>query len=91
MAAITATILLRDGRKITQPVLDGASEALPSERLSLARLLASARRRLALARAHPFHRPAGPGRPFAQLEGSIHAIEGRIAYEHDHPGVLPQA
>ncbi len=88
---ISATILLRDGRTITQPVLDGASEAEPPERLSLARLLASARRQLALARAHPSHRPAGPGSPFAQLEGSIHAIEGRIAYEHAHPGILPPA
>jgi hypothetical protein len=86
---ILATILLRDGRTITQPVPDGGSEPLPPERLSLARLLAGDRRQLALVDARRGHRPAGPGNPTTQLEGSARTIERRIAYERAHPGVLP--
>ncbi|HEV3047522.1 MAG TPA: hypothetical protein VGY13_09195 [Solirubrobacteraceae bacterium] len=87
---ISARILLRDGRTLTEPVFDfGSGEELPGPRITLAGQLAMFRRLLAAQRAHkPGARPPR-GSPREELLPRIRAIEGRIAYERAHPGLLP--
>ncbi len=88
--AITATILLRDGRTVTQQVQNGAtSVGSASPEVSLAARLQRDRRELALARANSRHPSAMQRQGLSFLEDEERLIERRIAYESDHPGVLP--
>ncbi len=88
---ITAEILLRDGRTVTQPVpdvdsiIDEGAQRAPS----LESQLQSFRGMLAAQREHRPGATPPPGSPPERLGARIRAIEGRIAYERGHPGVLP--
>jgi hypothetical protein len=89
--AITATILLRDGRVVTQQVLEGPNDvgfALPE--LSLAADLQRDKRELALTRANSHNPSPIQRRGLGFLEDNERLIEQRIAYERLHPGVLPE-
>ncbi len=89
--AITATILLRDRRMVTQQVLerpDSVGSAPP--KLSLAAVLQRDKRELALTRANGHNSSAVQRRGLAFLEDNERLIEQRIAYERLHPGVLPE-
>ncbi len=90
--AITATIRLHDGRTVTQPVQTGAAGvgSAPPE-LSPPKLLQGVLRQLALSRESP-HRgsPTMRRADISTLEASARAIEQRISYEGEHPGVLPE-
>ena len=87
---ITATVLLRDGRTVTEQVPNGpgafAASAPPPP--SLAELLRSTRRQLERERRHPPHYPrfAPTPPPLLTIAG---VIERRLAYERTHPGLLP--
>jgi hypothetical protein len=89
---ITASVLLRDGRTVTEPVPNGpggiAASAPPAP--SLQAMLNSTRHQLMLERAHPQRLPpfAPAPPPLARL---VHVLEDRIAYERAHPGLLPPA
>jgi hypothetical protein len=89
--AIIATILLRDGRTVTQQVQNGATSvgsAYPE--LSLAAALQRDERELALATGKQ-HKPSPMQRQgLTLLEDNARLIEQRIAYEKAHPGVLPE-
>ena len=88
--AITATIRLRDGRTVTQQVQNGATSvgsALPE--VSLAARLQRDRRELALSRAGSRHSSAVQRQGRSLLGDEERLIEERIAYESEHPGVLP--
>ncbi len=89
--AITATILLRDGRTMTQQVLQGPDNvgSAPPE-LSLAAELQRDKRELALTKANSHSPSAMQRRGLAFLEDNARLIEQRIAYERLHPGVLPE-
>ena len=90
--AITATILLRDGRTVIQSVQNGATGvgSAPPE-LSLTTLLHGDLRQLALeaGKHHPSSAVERQGR--ALLEKNLRSIERRIAYEKEHPDVLPRS
>jgi hypothetical protein len=88
---VTATILLRNGRTVSQqvPVPDSAGEEPPAGAPSLRSQLDSFRRQLAARRAHRPGATPPPGSPPEQLRARIRALAGRIAYERAHPGVLP--
>jgi hypothetical protein len=90
--AITATILLRDGRTVTQQVQDGGTSvgSAPPE-LSLVAALQRDRRELALTRAGGHNSSAMQRRGLMFLEDNARLIERRIAYEKAHPGVLPES
>jgi hypothetical protein len=89
--AITATILLRDGRTVTQQVQDGGtSVGSATPELSLAAALQRDRRELALTRANSHNHSAMQRQGLAFLEDGARLIERRIAYERVHPGVLPE-
>jgi hypothetical protein len=90
--AITATILLRDGRVVTQQVQDGGTSvgSAPPE-LSLAAALQRDKRELALARSRQRNPPAIQRQGLTFLEGDERLIERRIAYEKARPGVLPES
>jgi hypothetical protein len=89
---ISARILLRDGRTLTEPVLDFESgEELPGVRITLAGQLADFRRMLTAQRAHKPGATPPRDSPREELLPRIRTIEGRIAYERAHPGVLPAA
>ena len=89
--AITATILLRDGRTVTQQVQEGPNSvgSAPPE-LSLAEALQRDERELALTRANGHNSSAMQRRGLAFLEDDERLIEQRIAYEKVHPGLLPE-
>jgi hypothetical protein len=88
--AITATILLRDGRTVTQQVQNGAtSVGSPTPEVSLDARLRRDRRELALGRANSRHPSAMQRQGLRFLEDEERLIERRIAYESEHPGVLP--
>ena len=89
--AITATILLRDGRTVTQQVLEGPNSvgSAPPE-LSLAAALQKDKRELALTRASGHNSSEIQRRGLMFLEDDARLIEQRIAYEKAHPGVLPE-
>ncbi len=89
--AITATILLRDGKTVTQQVLEGPNSvgSAPPE-LSLAAALQRDKRELALTRVGGHNSSAMQRRGLAFLEDNARLIEQRIAYEKVHPGVLPE-
>ncbi len=87
---ITATVLLRNGSRVTEQIPDSTNvdaEARPEP--SLASWLQSTRRQL-----RKWQGPhGGPGRiaeGYLLLLGSLRAIEGRIAFVHAHPGLLPE-
>jgi hypothetical protein len=89
--AITATILLRDGRTVTQQVQTGATSvgSAPPE-LSLAAALQRDKRELALAGSRHRNTSAMQRQGLTFLEDNARLIEQRIAYEKAHPGVLPE-
>lgn len=114
--AITATIALRDGRTVTEPVpnpnaplgegsLEPPSPSLATRLRADETTLAGMRRQVARAEhGGPGTEHAGPGprekalggAPLAQIvsglrdiEASVAADRGRIAYVEAHPGVLP--
>ncbi len=87
---ILATILLRGGRTVTEPVPNGPGgiDASAPPPPTLAALLAGTRRQLAAERRHRHPLPRGaPAMP--PLAAILHVIEARIRYEQAHPGVLP--
>ncbi len=90
--AITATILLRDGRTVTQQVLEGPNNvgSAPPE-LSLVAALQRDRRELALAGSKQRKHSAIQRQGLSFLEDNERLIEQRIAYERTHPGVLPES
>jgi hypothetical protein len=90
--AITATILLRDGRTVTQQVQNGATSVGSTQpELSLAAALQRDERELALVVSRQ-HKPSAIQRQgLTFLEGNARLIEQRIAYERQHPGVLPES
>ena len=90
--AITATILLRDGRTVTQQVQNGATSvgSAPQE-LSLAAALQRDERELARAGSKQRHPSAMQRQGLTFLEDNARLIEQRIAYERLHPGVLPES
>ena len=87
---ITAEVQLRDGRTVSEEVSNGpGGEPVPPKEQSLARQLATTRKELSGWRAPP----KGNARlteGYVLLRGSLRAIEGRIAFVHEHPGVLPE-
>jgi hypothetical protein len=88
---IVATIRLRDGRTVTEPVLNflgGAGESAPRPP-SLSARLHGLRRQLAAEHRHPQRLPRFAPRPPSLLALS-RVIESRIAYIGEHPGVLPR-
>jgi hypothetical protein len=89
--AITATILLRDGRTVTQQVQNGATSvgSAPPEP-SLAAALRRDKRELALAGSRQHNPSAVQRRGLTFLQENTRLIEQRIAYEKAHPGVLPE-
>jgi hypothetical protein len=90
--AITATILLRDGRTVTQQVQNGGtSVGSASPELSLAARLQRDMRELALAGGKQRKFSAIQRQGLAFLEDEERLIEHRIAYESSHPGVLPES
>ena len=90
--AITATILLRDGRTVTQSVQTGGAGvgSAPPE-LSLEARLHGILRQLALTRANRRGSPSARGRELSMLAGIARLIEQRIAYESSHPDILPKS
>jgi hypothetical protein len=91
--AITATVELRDGRTVTEPVPNGpggiAASAPPAPPLTT--MLRGARRQLTEVE-HSRRNgrfTAGPRGAIAQLSAIVGVIERRIAYEHAHAGLLP--
>jgi hypothetical protein len=89
--AITAAILLRDGRTVTQQVQNGGTSvgSAPPE-LSLATALQRDKRELALAGSKRRNHSAIQRQGLTFLEDTARLIEQRIAYEKAHPGVLPE-
>ena len=87
---ITATVLLRNGKTVTEQIRDFTNvqaEAPPEP--SLASWLQSTRRQLRKWRGP--RRGAGRiAEGYLLLAGSLRAIERRIAFIHAHPGVLPE-
>jgi hypothetical protein len=89
--AITATILLRDGRTVTQQVQNGATSVGSAEpELSLAAALQRDKRELALVVSRQHNPSAMQRQGLTFLEDNERLIEQRIAYERAHPGVLPE-
>jgi hypothetical protein len=88
--AITATILLRDGRTVTQFVQNGGTSvgSAPPE-LSLAARLHRDLRELALVGGRQRDSSAVRRQGLTFLQDEERLIEQRIAYERTHPGVLP--
>ncbi len=89
---ITATILLRDGRTVTQHVQNGGTSvgsAYPE--LSLVAALQRDKRELALARSRQHNPSAIQRQGLTFLEDNERLIEQRIAYEKAYPGVLPES
>jgi hypothetical protein len=90
--AITATILLRDGRTVTQQVQTGATSVGSAQpELSLAAALQRDKRELALAGANRHNSSAMQRQGLSFLEDEARLIKQRIAYERIHPGVLPES
>ncbi|HEY5194867.1 MAG TPA: hypothetical protein VIJ39_13495 [Solirubrobacteraceae bacterium] len=90
--AITATILLRDGRTVTQSVQNGASSVgSATPELSLAAALHRDLRELALAGANRHNSSAMQRQGLTFLEDEARLIKQRIAYESSHPDVLPES
>jgi len=88
--SITATVLLRNGRRVPEQIRDFTNlqaEAPPEP--SLAVRLQRTRRELRGWRG-PRRGPGRVAEGYLLLAGSLKAIEGRIAFIHLHPGVLPE-
>ncbi len=88
---ITATVLLRNGKRVTEQIPDSTNvqaEAPPEP--SLASWLQSTRRQLRGWKG-PRHGPGRDAEGYLLLVGSLKAIEARIAFDHAHPGLLPEA
>jgi hypothetical protein len=88
--AITATILLRDGRTVTQSVFTGAgvggtSPESPSLTTRLHDVLAQIS--AVPSQRRPISARRGEDR---ELRETADTIERRVAYEGSHPGVLPE-
>jgi hypothetical protein len=87
--AIVATIRLRDGRTVTEPVLNGlVGPASEPPTPSLTARLRSTQSQLADERRHPHPLPRFAPRPPSLLALS-RVLERRIAYVREHPGILP--
>jgi hypothetical protein len=84
--AATATILLRDGRTVTEGLYGGPG-SLDSRPPSppLRRMLRSLEHQIAVLDANP----ARPSRQLPGAEDELGVLRRRIAYEKTHPGVLP--
>ncbi len=85
--AATATILLRDGRTVTETVSGGPDDLSegPPHRPSMRRVLQPLQRELAVLDANP----ARPSRRLPGTEQAIQLVRRRIAFERTHPGLLP--
>jgi hypothetical protein len=89
--SIVAAVQLRDGRTLTEPILNGPGGeygAVAHTTPSLQESLQGVRRQIARERRHPPHYPRFAPKP-PNLATIARVIEGRITYEHAHPGVLP--